>query len=457
MDSTPGEVIQEGFLVKHCPNAIGPKALDNPWKPRYFLLKGHHLLYWKKKQHVQQSPNSPHCLVDLEGSTVERVSLVYAKPPPFQYCLCLTTGIVHKGAFLTYHLCTQDEDAFRLWFANLRKAAGQPEIPFAPSTKVHTRSLSTGGGLGVTQKQPLKNSANAISAPDESNSNRSALEVPSSSGHSRSLSQGVQLPGVLTERHFQAIKPDNDLSLEPETSINETSSEIVTTNTTDSSTTNAVNASIEDKKETPETTSIDTEGTTEAGPSPPPRKLAQASVGLKSMRSLLRQNSEEAKISESAPTINVSTNEEKDPVPTNEQTANVKEAPKEETKQSDTTQPDIQTKVSSSTPTPTQTSTQQTEATPQADASQLKSEAKPVARANSKQEEIQNEIARARQRVLELEKNNKLTPPSTVLSRGLSKTAATPIRPPPSTWSSIFTNRFAMLLVLLLIFYWYFF
>jgi len=133
----------------------------------------------------------------------------------------------------------------------------------------------------------------------------------------------------------------------------------------------------------------------------------------------------------------------------------------------------------STAPQPATTTT--TTATPTTEAP-TQPQVKPVARGNSKQEEIMNEIAKARferlmhdrlnrhyltrysppknrQRVLELEKNNKLTPPSTVLSRGLSKTAASSSlsSSSSSSMSSLFTNRFAILVVLLLIFYWYFF
>jgi hypothetical protein len=68
----------------------------------------------------------------------------------------------------------------------------------------------------------------------------------------------------------------------------------------------------------------------------------------------------------------------------------------------------------------------------------------------TKKEEIQSEIARARMRVLQLEKSNKLTPPSTIASRFPVKV------PPPDTDSGLFTSRNAIILLFVLILYWYF-
>jgi len=62
-----------------------------------------------------------------------------------------------------------------------------------------------------------------------------------------------------------------------------------------------------------------------------------------------------------------------------------------------------------------------------------------------------NEVAKARMRVMQLEKSNKLVLPSTVASRFPAKL------PPPEPSPGLFTTRNGIILLFLLILYWYFF
>jgi hypothetical protein len=237
------------ILFLRVPQSVAPSS--HSWKARYFILKGHYLLYWKKRQHAVQSPNNPHCLIgmytsivnhiivcyplfswhlshticllfnpshlnlpsfpssfsDLEGSTIEKVSLVEGKAPQFPHCLRVTTALINHGSFLTYHFCLQEEALYRNWFNCLRRALGQPELPPSPPSHpktTHTRSLSTGGGLGAIQRQPLQTLS---SSPTSLLSTSS----PSSSSSSSYYSGPSGKLGVDTVRHFQPIQIQDDL------------------------------------------------------------------------------------------------------------------------------------------------------------------------------------------------------------------------------------------------------